>query len=302
MKMSMEEMMRRADDFNFNDSGFELELNLQLMRRELVSMIDEVVQKDCNVCNRLKCCCEEPTPTPDEPSTSGGSSLTSTNSASIDFSTLAPSAKTLPKPIWETTPTKRSKREEDLDKDVESWVRASTPSAQPNLPEVKRTDTRDGAFSWVSYNSVWTDHKPSTSTAANYSMEMKVLKILHDMKPKKPTFHWDDIKLDELSFRQNNTFNISGNKSDLIPAGSRTATDLNCTNCIVDHGNSSYIGWFGGKPSLDANVGRNAVDAFFRNFRKSTMPTAQNNTPFVLSQLAYAFKTTPKKSSYYTHF
>ncbi|CAH2058956.1 unnamed protein product, partial [Iphiclides podalirius] len=165
--------MFKVDNYYYTDSSYQLELNLQCIRRELIAMLEDFERNDCTNCKQLKCSCSEPKPTLSDSGRNSQASCKSSHSKQ-DPAKEAPSADLLPKPEWDEV-KKATEPEKSIPdkstKDVEAWVRSVTPSAPPYVPEYNRYDDDliDQAFNWSGLKSAWDGKKHSLELLGNVS-------------------------------------------------------------------------------------------------------------------------------------
>ncbi|XP_075986722.1 uncharacterized protein LOC142983630 [Anticarsia gemmatalis] len=170
--------MTKSQAYYYEDVVFQLELNLQNIRRDLIRLLEEYRFSECFACNRLKCCCIS------DSFLSTTLSLTSSDSAcpydrdhSMDaYYNAAPPPETLPTPIWPENKTTNVHPTINQDKtspisvaSLNIWIKASIPNiTQSNsrviFPVPKKVLDQTN-YSWPPFpDSIWSDERLKETT------------------------------------------------------------------------------------------------------------------------------------------
>ncbi|CAD0205372.1 unnamed protein product [Chrysodeixis includens] len=158
----------------FEDVVYQLELNLQNIRRELIRLLEEYRVEECFACNRLRCLCPE-----EDSCHSTTLSLVSSDSAyneqiSMDaYYNAAPPPEDLPTPIWPGNPTRNEHGSTDDSPisvtSLNIWIKASLPDVAQSTSNVsfpvpgKVLDHVN--YSWPPFpDSIWSAEKLKETT------------------------------------------------------------------------------------------------------------------------------------------
>nr|XP_049705284.1 uncharacterized protein LOC126056425 [Helicoverpa armigera] len=168
--------MKKSQAYYYEDVVFQMDLNLQDVRRDLIQLLEEYKFKDCLSCNRLKCCCSTTSRSTTISVTSSDSALpddSEPGSKDMYYYNAAPPADTLPKPRWPQNTAsnehaKPSPHKASI-KSLNNWIKASIPNVTQSTSRVSFPVPRKVLdhvnYSWPPFpKSIWSDEKLKETT------------------------------------------------------------------------------------------------------------------------------------------